>query len=121
MRPRRTTRELRRRAEDTFAATAEALRQLAVLHIQLEHTRECYLQGIAPRRQPVPVNLRLSNRERQVLELVANGRSTKQIAGDLGISFKTAVTHRSHLMEKLGVHDTASLMRVAIRAGLVEA
>lgn len=60
----------------------------------------------------------LTRREREVLALIASGHSTKQIAGVLGISFKTAVSHRSRLMEKLEVHETASLVRLAIKAGL---
>ncbi|HEX5430987.1 MAG TPA: LuxR C-terminal-related transcriptional regulator [Bryobacteraceae bacterium] len=65
----------------------------------------------------VPLSV-LTRREREVLALVASGHSTKQIAGVLGISFKTAVSHRSRLMEKLEVHETASLVRLAIKAGL---
>lgn len=61
----------------------------------------------------------LSPREEQVLSLIVYGHSTKQIAGRLDISFKTAACHRSHVMDKLGVHDVASLVRVAIMRGLV--
>jgi DNA-binding NarL/FixJ family response regulator len=60
----------------------------------------------------------LSNRERQVLSLIVAGKSSKQIAAELGISFKTAVTHRASLMGKLDVHDVASVVRIAIRQGL---
>ncbi len=63
----------------------------------------------------------LTSREVQVLSLVANGHSTKEIAGLLGISYKTADSHRSRIMEKLGVHETASLVRYAIRQGIVRA
>jgi len=63
----------------------------------------------------------LTAREVQVLELVAEGHSTKEIAGLLGISYKTADSHRSRIMEKLGVHETASLVRYAIRQGIVPA
>lgn len=62
----------------------------------------------------------LTARETQVLKLIAAGHSTKQAAFILGIGFKTAVGHRTQLMKKLGIHDTASLVRFAIRAGLVE-
>jgi DNA-binding NarL/FixJ family response regulator len=61
----------------------------------------------------------LTNRERQILTLIASGHSTKQTASVLGITFKTAAGHRSQLMKKLRIHDTASLVRFAIRAGLV--
>lgn len=62
----------------------------------------------------------LSSRERQVLQLVGEGHSTKAIAALLGISVKTADTHRTRLMEKLDIHQTAGLVRYAIRSGLVE-
>jgi PAS domain S-box-containing protein len=63
----------------------------------------------------------LTSREVQVLVLVADGHSTKEIAALLGISYKTADSHRSRIMEKLGVHETASLVRYAIRQGIVRA
>jgi DNA-binding NarL/FixJ family response regulator len=62
----------------------------------------------------------LSGRERQVLQLVAEGKTTKQVAGVLGISVKTADTYRTRIMEKLDLHETASLVRYAIRKGLVQ-
>ena len=63
----------------------------------------------------------LTAREVQVLALVAEGHSTKEIAALLGISYKTADSHRSRIMEKLGVHETASLVRYAIRQGIARA
>jgi PAS domain S-box-containing protein len=62
----------------------------------------------------------LTQRERQVLVLIAEGKSTKEAAARLGISYKTADSHRSRILEKLGVHETASMVRYAIRAGLIE-
>jgi DNA-binding NarL/FixJ family response regulator len=56
-------------------------------------------------------------RERQVLELICEGYSTKQIAGLLGISFKTAACHRMRLMDKAEVHDPISLFRWALLEG----
>lgn len=64
---------------------------------------------------------RLSLRERQVLQLIAEGKSTKEVASMLGISVKTAESHRSRLMQKLDIHETASLVRYAIRRGMVQA
>ncbi len=61
----------------------------------------------------------LTQRQREVLQLIAEGRSTKQIAQRLGISVKTVETHRSELMERLGIHGIAGLVRYAIRAGIV--
>ena len=62
----------------------------------------------------------LSSRERQVLQLVGEGKSTKDVAVHLGISVKTAESHRARLMKKLDIHETASLVRYAIRTGLIQ-
>ena len=62
---------------------------------------------------------RLSPRERQVVQLVAEGKSTKQIAAALHITVKTAEFHRGRVMKKLSIHDVAGLVRYAIREGLV--
>src|SRR6202163_907594 len=62
----------------------------------------------------------ISDRERQVLQLVAEGKTTKEIATLLGISVKTAESHRSNMMEKLDIHDTAGLVRYAIRKGIIQ-
>jgi DNA-binding NarL/FixJ family response regulator len=64
----------------------------------------------------VPANL--TERERQVLQAIAEGRGTKQIAKELGISPKTVFAHREHIMDKLGLHSEAQLTRYAIRSGL---
>lgn len=63
---------------------------------------------------------RLSSRELEVLQLIAEGEANKQIAAELGISIKTVEKHRQHLMQKLDIHDTASLTRYAIAAGIIE-
>jgi two-component system response regulator NreC len=63
----------------------------------------------------------LTSRERQVLQLVAEGKSTKGVASLLGISVKTAESHRTRLMQKLDIHETASLVRYAVRHGIVQA
>ncbi len=62
----------------------------------------------------------LTERERQVLKLVAEGHTTSEIADLLSISGKTVERHRSNLLEKLGVRDRVDLTRYAIRRGLVE-
>jgi DNA-binding NarL/FixJ family response regulator len=62
----------------------------------------------------------LSPREREVLRLLASGRSTKEAAAALGLSPKTVETHRAHIMDKLGIRDLAGLVRHAIREGLIE-
>ena len=61
----------------------------------------------------------LTDREKQVLKLVAEGKSNKEVADDLGISVKTAMTHREHVMEKLGLHNRTELVRFAIRQGVI--
>src|SRR5881275_488183 len=63
---------------------------------------------------------RLTSRERQVVQLVAEGKSTKQVAALLAITPKTAEFHRTRVMKKLNVHDVAGLVRYAIREGLIQ-
>ena len=63
----------------------------------------------------------LTDRERQVVTLIAEGNSTKEVAARLGISVKTADCHRTRIMDKLNVHQTANLVRYAIRQGFIEA
>ena len=63
----------------------------------------------------------LTPREIEVLRLIGEGQRTKEIAFTLGITFKTAVTHRSNIMEKLGIHEGPRLVRFAIRTGIVTA
>jgi DNA-binding NarL/FixJ family response regulator len=62
---------------------------------------------------------RLTPRQREVLQLIAEGRTTKEIAKELGISAKTAEAYRGELMRALDLHDIASLTRYAVRTGLV--
>ena len=73
------------------------------------------------RRRPGPestVRTALTPREREVLQLLAEGKATKQVASRLGVSVKTIETHRSRIMEKLGIHSIAELTKYAIREGL---
>ncbi|TET22221.1 MAG: response regulator transcription factor [Candidatus Stahlbacteria bacterium] len=62
---------------------------------------------------------KLTARERQILKLIADGYTSRQISEILKISFKTVQTHRAHIMEKLGVHSTAELTRYAVAKGIV--
>jgi len=62
----------------------------------------------------------LTDRERQVLQLVAEGKTTKGVAEILGLSVKTADSHRTRIMQKLQIHETASLVRYAIRHGFIK-
>lgn len=63
----------------------------------------------------------LTPRQREVLQLIATGQSTKEIARKLDLSIKTVETHRTQLMKQLDIHEIAGLVRFAIRAGLVSA
>ncbi len=63
---------------------------------------------------------RLSSREVEVLQLIAEGKPNKQVAAELGLSFKTVDKHRQHLMSKLDIHDVAGLTRYAIAEGIIE-
>ena len=72
--------------------------------------------------QPAPApNVELTLREAEVLQLIAEGFANKQIAGELGLSVKTVEKHRQQVMNKLGIHDTASLVRHAVAKGIIEA
>jgi DNA-binding NarL/FixJ family response regulator len=62
---------------------------------------------------------RLTPREKQVVKLLAEGRTSREIAKYLGISLKTAMTHRAHVMEKLGFHSRTDLVRWALRRGVI--
>ena len=63
---------------------------------------------------------RLSSREVEVLQLIAEGKPNKQVASELGVSFKTVDKHRQHLMAKLNIHDISGLTRYAISSGIIE-
>ncbi|EEF59537.1 response regulator [Pedosphaera parvula] len=81
-----------------------------------ELKREAFTNGHAFRESGV----HLTAREREVLQLIAEGRANKQIADDLAISIKTVEKHRQQVMNKLNIHDVASLTRYAISKGMVE-
>ncbi len=68
-----------------------------------------------------PAFVTLTNREREVLQQIAEGHSTKEIAGRLGVSVKTVETHRANVMEKLDLHSVAELTKYAIREGVTSA
>ena len=70
--------------------------------------------------EPPPESGSLTPRQREVLRLIAEGKTTKAIARLLGVSVKTVETHRAQLMDRLDIHDVAGLVRHAIRIGLIE-
>jgi DNA-binding NarL/FixJ family response regulator len=73
-----------------------------------------------PIRPPALRTTFLTDREREILQLVAESHSTKEIASKLNISVKTVDNHRTNLMRKLNLHDVASLTRYALEIGLIE-
>ncbi|PYT31784.1 MAG: DNA-binding response regulator [Acidobacteria bacterium] len=87
-----------------------------IAHVIAEVVLEPY--GI---RNPLRRATQLTDRERQVVTLIAEGNSTKEVAARLGISVKTADCHRTRIMDKLNLHQTANLVRYAIRQGFIEA
>ncbi len=81
-----------------------------------KHVIDDYLQRVNGDVNPLD---RLTPRQREVLQLIAQGYTTKEIALTLGVGVKTIETHRSRLMDQLDIHDVAGLVRYAIRVGLV--
>ena len=85
---------------------------------RLAERRESTVHGASGRRRQQDV--RLTSREAEILQLIAEGKANKQTAAELGISIKTVEKHRQALMGKLGIHDTAGLTRYALAAGIIE-
>jgi DNA-binding NarL/FixJ family response regulator len=104
-----------RAAEDLVQAIRDVHRGEIYLSPGISETVvDAFLHATTPPAEP------LSDRERQVLQLIAEGKRTKEIATILGVSINTAESHRNHIMEKLDIHDIAGLVRYAIRHGLIE-
>jgi len=82
-----------------------------------KHVISGYMQRLSGDANPLDA---LTPRQREILQLIAEGKTTKEIAKILKIGIKTAETHRAQLMERLDIHDVAGLVRYAIRVGLVE-
>jgi two-component system, NarL family, response regulator NreC len=101
-------------AEDLVQAIREVARGAVYLSPGISQTVvEAYLA-----KRDLPPDP-LTPREHQVLQLVAEGKTTKEVASLLGVSVKTAESHRMRIMTKLDIHETAGLVRYAIRQGLV--
>lgn len=77
---------------------------------------DSYLERVGSASSPIE---QLTARQREILQLIAEGRNTKEIAGTLDISVKTVEAHRLQLMARLDIHDVPGLVRYAIRSGLV--
>ena len=103
-------------ADALLDAAKQAVEGRAVIHPQLTKTFIEEVQ-LADKRPDVPG---LSNREKEILQKVAYGATTKEVAHDLGISPHTVKTHLERIFEKLGANDRAQAVAIAIRSGLVE-
>ncbi len=104
---------------------AEAIREVAkgntYFSPSITERRLAMEQKSASRKgRPAGSASRLTAREAEVLQLVAEGKSNKQVATELDISIKTVEKHRDHLMQKLGIHDTAGLTRYAVEIGVIQ-
>lgn len=102
--------------EDSLATLIDALRAVAQGGTYLTSFATRLAESVGDCASPLD---RLSAREREVLQLVAEGCSSKAIASRLSIANKTVEHHRTSLMQKLGLHDIANLTRLAVREGLV--
>jgi DNA-binding CsgD family transcriptional regulator len=109
--------QLQREAGRTQKTGQHAIEESALLRQRSQNVRLALRNGAGDNHKPATDHGGLSRRERQVLSLIVAGKSSKQIAAELGISFKTAVTHRASLMGKLDVHEVASVVRIAIQQG----
>jgi DNA-binding NarL/FixJ family response regulator len=105
--------------EQAAADLVRAIREVAVGRVYLSPGVSATVTEAIRAGGPLPEE-RLTPREREVLQLVAEGKTTKEIAAILNVSVKTADTHRTRLMQKLDIHDIAGLTRCAIRLGLVQ-
>jgi DNA-binding NarL/FixJ family response regulator len=85
-----------------------------------KHLRDHYQKPSNALRRFKRNNVRLTSRESELLQLIAEGHVNKQIASELSISIKTVEKHRQNLMEKLNIHEIAGLTRYAIAAGVIE-
>jgi DNA-binding NarL/FixJ family response regulator len=101
---------------DIVQAIHTALQGAIYLSPRVTHAVvQAYLSGAPPAPDP------LTSREREIIQRIAEGQTTKEIAAHLGLSVKTVESHRINLMRKLDIHETATLVRYAIRRGLTAA
>ncbi len=103
-------------ADALLDAAKQAVEGRAVIHPQLTKT---FIEEVQ-HADEAPTTTPLSKREKQILQLVANGSTTKEVARDLGISPHTVKTHLERIFEKLGANDRAQAVAIAIRTGLVQ-
>jgi DNA-binding NarL/FixJ family response regulator len=115
-----------------FLLKSDAARDLVAAVEALQHHRTFftskvaemvlsgYLNGKGPATPPEPARDRLTPREREVVQLLAEGKTTKEVAAVLGMSVKTAETHRSNIMRKLNFHSVSQLVLYAVRNNMVQ-
>jgi two-component system, NarL family, response regulator LiaR len=103
-------------ADALVDAARNAIEGNAVIHPQLTKT---FIEEARLGEQEGPKTTPLSKREREILQKVADGATTRQVATDLGISPHTVKTHLERIFEKLGANDRAQAVAIAIRAGIV--
>ena len=103
-------------AELELAIAAVARGETYLSPAMSRHLITDYRRRVVDQADPVE---RLTSRHREVLQLIAEGRTTKDIAAKLEVSVKTIETHRAHLMDRLDIHDVPGLVRFAIRVGLI--
>lgn len=96
-----------------------AIREVSIGNVYLSPGISQAVVGAYLSRTELPADP-LSSRERQVLQLIAEGKTNKEVAAQLGISPKTVESHRARIMVKIGIHNTADLVRYAIRRGLTQ-
>jgi DNA-binding NarL/FixJ family response regulator len=102
--------------EDPLSTLIDAIRTVAQGGTYMTSFATQLAESVGDRESPLE---KLSGREREVLQLVAEGCSSKEIASRLNLSTKTVEHHRTSIMQKLGLHDIASLTRLAVREGLI--
>lgn len=105
--------------EQLFNAIAAASRRKTYLSPEVSDLLDCGPLHPGGDKSQIDESERLTSREREVCQLIADGNTNHEIARQLGISIKTVEKHRANLMEKLGVQDVASLVREAIKNGIV--
>jgi DNA-binding NarL/FixJ family response regulator len=103
-------------SEALVDAAKQAVEGRAVIHPQLTKT---FIEEVQ-HADEAPTTTPLSKREKEILQMVANGSTTKEVARDLGISPHTVKTHLERIFEKLGANDRAQAVAIAIRTGLVQ-
>jgi DNA-binding NarL/FixJ family response regulator len=105
-------------AELELALRAAMNREMYLSPSVSKQLAEDYLRRMGPGASPKE---QLTARQREILQLIAEGKATKDIAVALHLSIKTVETHRKDLMERLGIHNVPGLVRYAIRTGIIKA